>query len=128
MQRSRATCDILCINRDIYPVEVSRYNFVRAKGKSLGTWLNINEIRNNRKNISTKKRKRSTYLKTKKRRILERKERKKKRKKEGEMAPTGLEPGTPESVPPDTVNEKEIYGKLKKHENEILGRFSLDIL
>ena len=32
--------------------------------------------------------------------------RKEKRKKDGEMAPTGLEPGTPGSVPPDTVNEE----------------------
>ena len=54
----------------LYPVEVRRYNFVRAKGKGLGTWLNI-EI--TEKNISIKNIKQSTYLKTKKKKDLRKK-------------------------------------------------------
>ena len=80
--QGQLTCDIHCINRYIYAVEVSRYNFVRAKGKGLGTWLNINEIRNNRKNISIKKIKQSTYLNTKKKKNLRKKGKKKGKKKE----------------------------------------------
>ena len=50
---------------------------------------------------------RNNISKSRRQRVKKEMKRKgKKKKKEGEMAPTGLEPGTPESVPPDTVNKK----------------------